>query len=65
MTWKVSDSVNTLKKAGQKLICIFFCQSMQDSNKNLYTDDFKEGFVTTHIANSTPYLELASNQGGG
>lgn len=32
--------------------------------KNLYTDDIKEGFVTVHVANSTPPLELASNQGG-
>lgn len=35
----------------------------QDSNINLYTDDIKKGFVTVHKANSTPYLELVSNQG--
>lgn len=54
-----------LKKKGRKLICISFCWNMQDSSKSLYTNDIKEGFITIHMANSTPYLELASNQGGG
>lgn len=47
------------------LTCIFFCGNTQDSNKDLYADDIKKGFVTLQMADNTPALELASNQGGG
>lgn len=47
------------------LTCIFFCGNTQSSKKNLYADDTKEGFITVQMANNTPALELASNQGGG
>lgn len=38
---------------------------MQDSSKDLYKDDIKDGSVTVHKVNSThTLLGLASNQGG-